>query len=91
MLGKKAQTSEIMTWIVATIIILSILLVFIYASSLLAQKTKTVKVKDLQIDLEKSVDLLKTKTSIAYDLASEDDKKIIEKWEEDQKKEDDKK
>ena len=81
MLNKKAQISEIMMWIVATIVILSILLVFVYASSLLAQKTKTVKAQDLKIDLAEKVDLLDTKTLITSSSASESEKNIIEKWE----------
>ena len=80
MLNKKAQVSEIMTWLVATIIIISILLVFIFVSSLLAQKTKIIKVKDLKVDFEKEVDLLATKTSIAYSFASESEKNLIERW-----------
>lgn len=86
MLNKKAQISEIMTWVIATIVILVILIVFIYASSLLAQKTKTVEAKDLKIDFEKSVDLLETKTSIAYSFASELERNIIVKWGEDNEK-----
>ena len=79
---RKAQVSEIMTWVVATIIILSILLIFVYASSLLAQKTKTIKANDLKIDIGKEVDLLETKNLIAFDLASENEEKIIKNWEE---------
>ena len=78
---RKAQVSEIMTWVVATIIILSILLVFVYASSLLAQKTKIIKAKDLKIDFEKEVDLLATKNLIVQDFASEAEKEIIQRWE----------
>lgn len=82
MLNKRAQVSEIMIWVIATIIILSILLVFVYASSLLAQKTKIIKAKDLKIDFEKEVDLLETKNLIAYSSASEAEKNIIRRWEE---------
>ena len=84
---RKAQVSEIMTWVVATIIILTILLVFVYASSLLAQKTKIIKAKDLKIDFGKEVDLLETKNLIAYDLASEVGKEIIREWGEDKENE----
>ena len=77
---RKAQISEIMTWIVATIVILSILLIFVYASSLLAQKTKIVKAQDLKIDLAEEVNLLDTKTLITYNLASESAKSIIDRW-----------
>ncbi len=82
MLNKKAQVSEIMSWVIATIIIISILLLFVYASSLLAQKTKIVKVKSLKIDSEQEVDLIATKNLIAYSSASGSEKKIIEEWQE---------
>lgn len=78
---RKAQVSEIMTWIVATIIIITILIVFVYASSLLAQKTKLIKAKDLKIDIGKEHDLLKTKNLIASTSASIVDRNIIERWE----------
>ncbi len=80
MLNKKAQISEVMTWVVATLVILSILIIFIYASSLLAQKTKVLKAKDLKIDFGKEVDLLETKNTIAYSSALPSDKIIIENW-----------
>jgi hypothetical protein len=82
MLNKKAQISEIMTWVVATLVILSILIIFIYASSLLAQKTKVIKAKDLKIDLGKEVDWIETKNSITYGFASQSERNIIESWEE---------
>ncbi len=82
MLNKKAQISEVMTWVVATLVILSILIIFIYASSLLAQKTKVIKAKDLKIDLGKEVDLLEIKNLIAYSSASQSEKNVIENWEE---------
>lgn len=81
MSNKKAQVSEIMSWVVATLAILTILLVFIYVSSIYAQKTKIIEVKNLDIDLKETINLLKTKNSIAYDLASEINKQIIENWE----------
>ncbi len=82
MLNKKAQISEVMTWVVATLVILCILIIFIYASSLLAQKTKVIKAKDLKVDFGKEVDLLEIKNLIAYSSASQSDKSIIERWEE---------
>ena len=81
MLNKnKAQVGEIMTWVVATIIIVVVLLLFVYASSVLAQKTKLVKVRSLKIDLGGKSDLLKTKTEIAYLLSSDENKRIIDNW-----------
>ncbi len=87
MLNKRAQISEIMTWIIATTIILLMLLIFTYASSLLAQKTKTVDIKNIRIDLGRGIDWLETKNLIAYNSASAVDKAIMKKWEEDKKNE----
>ena len=74
--NKRGQLSEVMTWIIATIIILSILVIFIYASSALAKTTKILDVKTLEID-EEEIDLLAVKTSVAYAIASEGEKEII--------------
>jgi len=82
MLNKRAQVGEIVTWIVATLIIIVVLITFIYASSILAQKTKIVKVKNLKIDFEEEADWLETKTSLAYSLTSEENKQIIDIWRE---------
>ncbi len=78
--NKRAQISEIMTWVIATIIILFILLLFVYSASLFAQKTKTIKAKTLTADLDKDVDLIETKNSITYAIASEEEKQIIDEW-----------
>ncbi len=82
MLNKRAQISEIMTWIVATLIIISILIIFLYASTILAQKTKIVQIKNLKLDSGKGTDLLEIKNLIAYESASNEDKQIIENWKE---------
>ena len=44
--SKKAQIGETLTWIIATIIIILIMVVFIYISSSLAEKTKIIDLKD---------------------------------------------
>jgi len=82
MLDRKGQIGEIMTWVVATIIIVVILILFVYASSVLAQKTKVIKVKGLKIDFKKDVDLLETKIEIVYSLSSDENKEIIDEWRE---------
>ena len=82
MLDRKGQIGEIMTWVVATIIIVVILILFVYASSVLAQKTKVIKVKGLKIDFKKDVDLLETKIEIVYSLSSDENKEIIDAWRE---------
>lgn len=80
MLNKKAQLSDVMTWIIATIAIIAILIIFVYASTILAQKTKVIKIKSLTLDLDKEVDLLETKTSLAYLSASSEQKNIIDNY-----------
>ena len=80
MLNKKAQLSDVMTWIIATIAIIAILIIFVYASTILAQKTKIISVKSFNFDLEKEVDLLETKTSLAHSSASSEQKKIIDNY-----------
>ena len=82
MLNRKGQVGEIMTWVVATIIIVVILILFIYASSILAQKTKVIKVKSLKIDFKEDVDLLDTKIEIVYLSSSDENKEIIDEWRE---------
>lgn len=84
--NRRAQISDIMTWVIATIIILFVLLLFIYSASIFAQKTKTVKAKSLVIDLNDKVDLIETKNNIAYNSASVEQKVIIDKWREENEK-----
>ena len=68
-----------MSWIIATIIILVVLLIFIYISSLLAQKTKVIKAESLQIS-DTGYDFLNAKTNLTYDASSEQNKMIIDDW-----------
>ncbi len=80
MSSKKAQISETMVWVVATLIIIVVLIVFIFISSSFA-KAKNLTIRDLKLSSEgEDVDLLETKTEIAYGLVSEENKKIIENW-----------
>ncbi len=80
--NKKAQVGEIVTWITATVIIILILILFIYASSIFAQKTKIVGVKNIKTEIKKETNWLEMKTDFAYQLASQEDKLIIEEWRE---------
>lgn len=81
MLNKKSQVSDVMTWVVATIIIVVIMIVFIYASSVLAQKTKIINAKEIKIEIsEKNIDWTELKTSFAYSKTSEGNKQIINAW-----------
>jgi len=65
--NKKAQSGETMTWIVATLIIIAILLVSIYASSLLAKKKIFEKGKSLfSGEYKKTSDLLEVKSLTGF-------------------------
>ncbi|MBU4069719.1 MAG: hypothetical protein KJ646_01945 [Nanoarchaeota archaeon] len=74
MLNKKAQISNTMTWIIATIVVIVMLMIFIYTSSLLAKTTKI-----NYEESKKQVDWIKSKTSLAY-LIKEDNKATIDEW-----------
>jgi len=75
MLNKKAQVGETMTWIVATIIIIVILILTIYASSVLS-KLKEVKYDD---ESAKKIDRLEQKITFAYNVDTSN-AKFIEDW-----------
>ena len=71
--NKTAQVGETMTWVVATIIIIAVLIVSIYAASLLANTKKT-----LSYEKEKSEsDLLMEKSLFAYFLVDDTKKDFI--------------
>ncbi|MEK6832511.1 MAG: hypothetical protein AABY32_00560 [Nanoarchaeota archaeon] len=75
--NKKAQIGESITWVIATIILIVVLIIFIYASIALA-KTKSLKF-DTKADSEDSVDWINAKTQMAY-LINENNKNKIEAW-----------
>jgi hypothetical protein len=77
MRNKKAQLGETMTWIVATIIIVVILTIFIYSSSILA-KVKIINFPDLKVDSAENV-WIETKTFLAFEFKDEN-QEIIENW-----------
>ncbi|HEB47021.1 MAG TPA: hypothetical protein ENI22_00960 [Candidatus Pacearchaeota archaeon] len=72
MRSKKAQIGETMTWVVATLIIIVILIISIYAAFLLAQTRKKIFV-----ETEREDDLLMEKSLFAYFLADDTKKNII--------------
>jgi ABC-type Fe3+ transport system permease subunit len=77
-MGKKAQVGETITWLVATIIIIVVLLIFVYASVVLS-KTKALK-KDIKIDSQdSSFNWIFAKTEIAYSINNQNKNKI-EGW-----------
>jgi len=77
-IGKKtrsAQVGETVTWIIATLIIIGILIIFLVVSSFMS-KIKAIHVGDLGIDMKES-NLVKEKTFFAEQLNSQN-KEIIE-------------
>ena len=79
MLTKKAQVSETIMWVIATLIIIVALIVFLYFSSVLG-KGKEVATTDIKFNAEKNADRLDKKTFFAYELAEQKYKKIIDDW-----------
>lgn len=85
MLGKnRAQVGETMTWIVATIVIVAILIVSIFTTSLLANTKKTISYKKY----ERTHDLIMEKSVFAYFLSEDADKKVIFDWMQEQEEKD---
>lgn len=78
-INRKAQVSETIVWIVATLIIIVVLIGAIFISSVLG-KTKGVHFDNSKISLDSNANVLNTKTNFAYSLASEKNKKIIDDW-----------
>jgi hypothetical protein len=78
--NKRAQVGETLTWIIASIIILVVLVVFIYASVGLA-KTKNITTRDIGSDElgAGNGDWINMKTSLAFSLNNKN-KNIIERW-----------
>jgi|GEM_PF-1225625 len=73
---KRAQIGETLTWIIATLVIIGILLLFIFFSSLMS-KVKAIRVGNLETDV-KITNVLKEKTSFAHQLANYKDKELID-------------
>ncbi len=76
-LSRKAQVGETMSWIIATLIIIGILIIFIYISVLMAN-VKKINLSDLQSDSKQEINLLSEKTSLAYKLTDNKDKALID-------------
>jgi len=80
--NKKGQVGETLTWIVATLIIISVLFIFIYASIAMA-KVKSVGSGEIkskaQETIGKEVDWIETKNEMAFARDSSD-RVRIERW-----------
>ena len=82
--NKSGQVGETMTWVVATIVIVVILILSVYAALILAQK-KHLEVRGLEVKEEEGIyagvgyikineggKVLDTKTSLAHELAAQE-------------------
>jgi len=75
---KKGQVGETTSWIVATIVIIGILIIFVYISILMS-KVKTINIGELQIsDSGKGTGILAEKNSLAHQLANNKNKEMID-------------
>lgn len=73
--NKKAQIGETMTWVFATLIIIIILSISIYAATLLAKTTKFVQYSDVSLlpkENLKTYDILMDESIFAYFLSSKE-------------------
>lgn len=72
----KGQIGETTSWVIATLIIIGILIIFIYISILMAD-VKKISISNIQSS-EQEIDLLSEKTSFAYKLTDNKDKMLID-------------
>jgi hypothetical protein len=72
--NNKAQVGESVTWIVATVILIIILIVFIYASIILSE-SKNLKSKK-NSDSGEYLDWINVKTEMAYSINDQNKDKI---------------
>jgi biopolymer transport protein ExbD len=79
MLNKRAQVGETMTWVVATVIILVMLVIFIYASSILAAKTAKVSLEAKTAEVDDSANWIEEKNGLALNLNG-NKKSFVENW-----------
>jgi hypothetical protein len=76
--NRKAQIGETLSWVVATLIIVLILVIFVIASIALGKTKNLVSNRNVNVG-DSEIDLIKTKTEIAYALNSQN-KNEIENW-----------
>ena len=74
--NKKAQTGGTLTWVIATVIIVFILLISVYAASILG-KTKFLELDKVAEVSDKSIE--KVKSSIAFN-KKDSNKNLIISW-----------
>ncbi len=76
--NKKAQVSDALTWVVATLVIIFLIVSSIYVSSLMG-KSKTVEKQKIVISEEDSIDWIQEKTEFAFGINA-NNKDKIEIW-----------
>jgi hypothetical protein len=74
---KRGQIGETITWIIATVVIIGVLIFFIYLSVLIS-KTKIIQTLNLQLDVSEKSELLTQKNLFSYQLTNDLNKEMIE-------------
>lgn len=75
---KKAQVGETISWVIATLVIIGILMIFIYISVLMAESKKITNIELKISDSEEKINLLTEKSSLAHQLANNRNKEVID-------------
>lgn len=73
----RGQVGETISWVIATVVIIGILILFIYISILIS-KTKAIGLLNLQSDVAEKPEVLMQKTSFSHQLAGNLNKEIID-------------
>lgn len=76
-INKRGQIGETLTWFVAILIIIAVMIIFIGLSFLMS-KTKAISIGDIRTDIGKNSEQLATKTIIAEQLGSNVNKQEID-------------
>jgi biopolymer transport protein ExbD len=72
--NRKGQVGESITWVIATIVVIVLLIIFVYASIVLSE-FKSLKVNSKKISTG-SVDWIDSKTQMAYSISPSNKNKI---------------
>jgi hypothetical protein len=75
--NKRGQVGETVSWVIATIVIIGVLIAFLWISSLLS-KVKAITAGEVRSDLNKESVVLTGKTSLAHKLENNKNKDVID-------------
>jgi hypothetical protein len=75
--NSKGQTGETITWVIATLVIIGILILFIYISTVMG-KAKTITGGEANAGLPAKSPVLLEKTSLAHQIAGNKSKGVID-------------